>query len=524
MKDRENKRIVILTAQYAISLYLFVLFVIYPFYIHNGYYDIDQAKYEFLKYATGIGLLLIVVACVIQLIMKRIPPQLIADISAVDICVMGYMLANLLSYAFAINKEQALWGQRGWHMGLATTIAFATLYFLISRFYLGSKYIIPMILVASEGIFMLGILNRFGIWPIPIGIEYEHSYLSTLGNLGWYSSCIAVIAPLGVCLFIIRNKASIDKKVLLALYVFTVFVTGISQGGDSIFVFFAVLLLGSMFVASLYEDGLKNWLLMLIMWCLATQLVHIIRIVWPDAYGYDSDNFCGRFNNSFTSLWILIPVLLVYAIVLWKKVKTEGWISKIMRFIPVVFVVSGIIIFAIAIIYSDAVGINSDAAELGLMGKLFFWNSSWGGYRGTTMNIGLNIWLEQDWKGKLFGVGPDCFAYYTVYSEQYSAIIDEAFQGAILTNAHNEFLTNLANLGVLGVATFYGMLIAYMYRMKKYWKSDMRVVAVALCLICYNGYNMLNYAELLNYPFYIVLLALGETWMKLARCRKSLVQ
>ena len=61
-----------------------------------------------------------------------------------------------------------------------------------------------------------------------------------------------------------------------------------------------------------------------------------------------------------------------------------------------------------------------------------------------------------DLKQKLLGAGPDCFA---GYLEQVlpggTVLFDKGyFAGSIFTNAHNEWLTTLINLGVLGTAAY----------------------------------------------------------------------
>lgn len=506
--------------QWAITIYLFTLFVIYPLYFRDGYYDIDYAKYEFLKISTGIGLITILICFLIQIFMKRLPRQA-SVFSITDICVLAYMLANCVSLAFSTNTKLSLWGQRGWYMGALTAIAFAYMYFAVTKLWNCNRYLVPMTLVGSFVVFLLGALNRFGIWPIPIEIEYQFGYISTIGNIGWYSSYLAVIAPLGVTLLIDREKYKMYQQVLLALYTFVVFVTGFSQGADSIFIFFAVLLLGNLFVASYYDHGLKHWLEIVIIWCLAGQLVHTIRYIWPESYRYEPDNLCGRWGNSFYTLWILIPVVLVYIAVLYVEAGKSSCdetdinkcSSKVMRIIPVVILSAGIIGFAIAIIYSYILGM--DAYNLSKLGSMFYLDKYWGGGRGATINIGLNIWLEQGFGRRLIGIGPDCFAHYISSSEYCSAIVREVFNGATLSNAHNEFITNLVNIGAIGTVAFYGILVSYARTSVKMLKKDIKIAAVAICMLCYVGYNVINYAEVINYPFYMVLVGLGEMWQRI---------
>ena len=84
-----------------------------------------------------------------------------------------------------------------------------------------------------------------------------------------------------------------------------------------------------------------------------------------------------------------------------------------------------------------------------------------------------------------------------------------------MSNAHNEFITNLVNIGAVGTVAFYGILVSYACTSVKMLKKDIKIAAVAICMLCYVGYNIVNYAEVVNYPFYMVLVGLGEMWQRI---------
>lgn len=90
----------------------------------------------------------------------------------------------------------------------------------------------------------------------------------------------------------------------------------------------------------------------------------------------------------------------------------------------------------------------------------------------------------------------------------------EMFKDAILTNAHNELLTSLVNIGILGSIAYYGIFVSFMIRARKYYRYDKRILYIALILVCFLGYNILNYQQILNYPFAFIMLGIGENLIK----------
>ncbi len=94
---------------------------------------------------------------------------------------------------------------------------------------------------------------------------------------------------------------------------------------------------------------------------------------------------------------------------------------------------------------------------------------------GNVMADGMAGFLRGDLKQKLLGAGPDCFA---GYLEQVlpggTVLFDKGyFAGSIFTNAHNEWLTTLINLGVLGTAAYAAV---FLTALRKYRRNSMAIM------------------------------------------------
>ena len=90
-----------------------------------------------------------------------------------------------------------------------------------------------------------------------------------------------------------------------------------------------------------------------------------------------------------------------------------------------------------------------------------------------------------------------------------SQMLQEYFAGNRLTNAHNELLTMLVNFGIVGTMSYYGIYISYLHSMMKNDRNPYGL-SIGIAVACYVIHNMVSFANILNLPFLIVLLAMGQ--------------
>ena len=242
---------------YIICIYLVLMLAVFPFYNEAGYDHIGTDKSTFfcrLGVSTGKILVIPLVLCLIaesvifirqhfagkkasertftgqtSVRQKFAGPGLTRrkvilqkqdiSISPTDIFALVYCAALFLSYVCTDYREEALWGERGWYMGLLPQLILICIYFLVSRFWTPRKWIFYIVLPASGAVFVMGCMNRFGIYSF--GLEFVNTgYISTFGNQNWYCGYAVSVVFAGVVLLWLGERTKTWQRALLMIYTF----------------------------------------------------------------------------------------------------------------------------------------------------------------------------------------------------------------------------------------------------------------------------------------------------------------
>ena len=130
---------------YTVCLYIMLMLAVFPFYNEEGYTHIGTDKSTFLcRLSINAGKILVVplllyllVSFIVYIRDKKeaysLKEMMRERISLTDIFAAVYCIALLLSYALTDYRENALWGARGWYMGLRPQLILIAIYFLIPR-------------------------------------------------------------------------------------------------------------------------------------------------------------------------------------------------------------------------------------------------------------------------------------------------------------------------------------------------------------------------------------------------------
>lgn len=144
--------------------------------------------------------------------------------------------------------------------------------------------------------------------------------------------------------------------------------------------------------------------------------------------------------------------------------------------------------------------------------KWLTFNVSWGSARGGTWAAGARCFWEADFLHKIFGVGPDCL--YAFLSNEGSVglqtMVNDRFGGNRLTNAHNEWLTVLVDIGVLGLISYAGMMITAIRDFLRAGENKMLVGACGICVLAYTVNNMFSFQQVMNISTVFVIMGIGE--------------
>lgn len=500
--------------------YFIVIAVIYPFYAPGGYVHIGEVKYVFFRNVTLVTIAAMILAVLVSVLKERSAGRLVEhyrNMSVTDWFAYGYFVVIMLSYLCSPYKEDALWGAEGWHMGAALQMIFILLYFFVSRFFLCNRRWLLIWLAAAGGVFLLGILNRYSVYPIAMEGQTE-TFISTLGNINWYCGYWSVIAPMGMTLYwcsehrLVRTAAGIFSGVAV--------LAGVTQGSSSAYLVymavFAVLLIYS--VQS--NQRLHRFLELCMIFAVSCVVGRVMRYLPGLRYNYGNNNYptgsgiTDLLLDGNAMLWLLTGVVLCYGL-LRAAERLRGFrIEEHTYFKWSVTVVLVLAIGAMSVVLLTGSSVlehedGIDSTEVYSSAEIIF-QENWGNGRGTAWNCGINAYRSMDAIHKTVGIGPDCFSDYVYEIPELAQMLINQFGNQRLTNAHNEWLTILVNTGWLGLFCYAGIFVVSLIRCGKRAKEQPLLYVCLMSLLAYTVHNIVSFQQILNTPYIFIVLGMGE--------------
>lgn len=512
-------------ASLLVTAYLFIIFCIYPFYMKNGYVQIGKEKYDFYKAITigGFGLIIpLALICVVFHIRNHRNKRQnagflrLGGMSGTDWAVLAYGMCVFLSYIGSPFKEMALWGENGWYMGLVTQLLFVLSYFLVSRFWEYEEKLVLVFMMVASVVLGLGVLNRFSVYPIEVE-GANNGFLSTMGNINWFCGYWAVLFPIGFMMYWYAGELWLRLVALLGVIIGIA--AGVSQGSNSAFIVFAGVYFLVFCLSFKSQARMKRFFELAIWFCVVCQGLRLWRILQPDAFNYYDSSLSSRMTLSRMTLAALVPLILVYV---WlclmdskNKLDIKKWRIIQQTAMLLAMIAAGVYILLLVLNSRTEDGIRS----LGEWPALVF-NNQWGSARGATWSAG--VWTYRNIPGlrKLIGVGPDCFASFLYTIPPIAEEVIDQFNGARLTNAHNEWLTVLVNNGILGFISYGGIFITavirYIYYGEKVLKGrKLGLYVFAISAFAYTIHNVVSFQQILSTPFVFLMLGMGECLVRM---------
>lgn len=534
------------TVSLLLTAYLFIVFCMFPFYMRSGYVEIGKDKYIFYKAVAAGGFCLIVPLVLLCLAVHllgagRRRSRLAGEaggngreaaweetedawepaehwrgrLSGTDWAVLAYGISVILSYIGSDFRQMAFRGEAGWYMGAAMQLGFVLSYFLVSRFWEYEEKVLFSFMTAAGVVFFLGLLNRFSIYPIAIE-GANISFLSTMGNINWYCGYWSVLFPAGVVLYWKGDRFWL--RLLALLFTALGIAAGVSQGSSSAFIVFAGVY-GLLFCLSFDRvEAMKRFLRLAVLFCAVCQALRLWRVRRPAAYNY----YSGTLSDWITLSRITLAGMLFLAVIyffLWraeKKKRLDMRKLKVLRQIAVLTAVTGIGVYILLLALNT--GTEGGIRFMGKLSVLTF-NELWGSARGATWSAAAQIYRNIPGLKKLIGVGPDCFASFLYTLPDLAERVSDQFGGARLTNAHNEWLNMLVNVGILGFLSYGGIFISAVSRFIYYGEKIFRGRGKYLCIFgfsafAYTVHNMVSFQQILSTPFMFLMLGMGESLLR----------
>ncbi len=443
------------------KLYLAALLVALPLYTGEGYWYLGKTKYMLFQNISllclGIWLaagLSIGIWSAAKRVGRQTPEKgsLRPEFSMADWAVAAYGVCVLLSALGSDYGDLAWTGYEGWYMGAVSQLLFVGIYFFVSRRYDGGRLPLYLGEAALFLVTLFGLLHRLGIDPLRLLIywnyqnwEYSHM-LSTLGNINWLCGYYSVALAFSVVHFL--REGRLGRKLLLYVVNVAAFVLLGVQGSQGGLLILAVCVAGCMWL------GRKSAAVLAKLWALLAGFFLCMPLMGLGMKLRGNKAAVVADGNVFARVewyaWIIAGVVCIAAC-LWlaKKGHILGdWIHH--RLVKIAFSGGVAVCLAAALFVLSRHGIDD----------------SFGNGRGFLWRIALEGFGEADVKTKLLGAGPDCYgvAVFGRLGAGTDVWKGEHWEGAVYTNAHNEFLSQLCNVGILGTLSYLAIFLAGLWR------------------------------------------------------------
>lgn len=259
---------------------------------------------------------------------------------------------------------------------------------------------------------------------------------------------------------------------------------------------------------------MKRFLELVVLFCAVCQGLRLWRILRPDAFDYYSGTWSDWITLSRVTLFLLVPLCIIYLLfcLIGKRKKADMKNFKVVRQVIVLgaVVVVGVYIFLLVLNTRIEGGIRF----MGGLPALVF-SEHWGSARGATWSAGVEIYRNMHGWKKLVGVGPDCFAMFLYTLPDLAKSVIKQFDGARLTNAHNEWLTVLVNQGLFGLLFYGGIFCSAVFRYVRFAEKAMDdrrkyLYIFGLSAFAYTIHNIVSFQQILSTPFIFLMLGMGE--------------
>lgn len=523
-KDTENRYGKVLGIIGNILLWAAILayFIVVPLYFVNGYEKIATHKYKCFMEISKYSAIIIGAFILLYLstwgfnkeeraVFKPLHKTDFGMLAFVIICFISYRISPYRTVGLSKKAEDdwfyegSLYGAKGWFMGFILFLILVFLYFAISRFFKYTNWIWAPILAVSSAVFVWGMLNRYGVHPIEMEYSNE-TFISSFGNINWFAGFVSVVAPISVGLFYSADT-TVKKSFLILPLVLSHGIVFLNNSDSIVFgyvIMFLVLLLYSLD----NKEKMMRFAVAAFSFTAVGMGLFFIDKALPGVKEGTSA-LADIFTKGPTAIAIFavsVVFLAVMGLFEEDKLKYSEKAGKIARkiILAAVLVIAGL--YVILLVINTA---SNGALPIIGGSRLFTFDGRWGSNRGATWTSGVMLFKDLSFGRKLIGVGPDMFYFGLKDSEEAYAYTYAIFENSRLTNAHNELLTLLNNVGLLGVTSFIFMFVSAFKTFIRAAKESPYIIAFALSVICYIANNMFSFEQITNTPFFFLVIALG---------------
>ncbi len=476
-----------LSAQPFAALLLFGL----PLIVTNGFYNITQTKSVFFYVVSLLTIFVFTLRSVFfgEDAKEKTPlKEKLHTLHPTDVAFAVFLAFILLASLLSEYRTDVWYGSNARYQGAFTYLLYFLFYLIVSRNLKGVRLFLYAGAAAFCIVCALGVLNCFDVdffgFYSRLSKANQSAYISTIGNINFYSSYMCLLFPPVLCGFCMTEKkvSRLAYAGALAVGSFGMMVTS----SESFVVgFLSALVIIPLF---LYNDvsKLKKYLLGVCLIVLSAQIFMFI---------YNAAPVTNVAISTLLSVLVrpmISGAVLAMCAVLFVLVHFVPKSAKYLQKLHVAALCIGIGGLLVCFVLANTVGI-------GRYNSYFELTAKWGSYRGEIWRQCVQLFKEFSWKEKLFGIGPEALQNVTVSGE--------VFQGKKLDQAHNEYLHYLLTSGICGMVSYVALLGTVIYTTVRKCKDNMLCIGLFSGLVAFWLQAFVNLAQPFTTPILFAFIA-----------------
>ncbi len=487
-KISEEKTSVLSVTGIFLSALIFGLPLVYT----NGYYNITETKSGFYY---GVSIVFLFVTLIFSIIRFSLDKKgensekVSLRLYPMDTALLVFGFFVLMSGILSQYQSDVWLGGASRYQGVITVLLYIAVYFAVSRNYSFSQLFLIAAIVSFSLVCIIAVLNCFNIDLLGIykyiPAYYKTMFISTIGNINFYSSYLCLIFPLVLCGFC--STREILSRVIYTCALVIGACGMVVSGSESFVIGFVFSVLIFPFFLMKDSEKLKKFLIGVLIILMSAQLFRLVFELVSEKNSVIARLMEFILSPVVTALIFVICISIIFVL---HKFPEKRNAVKLTYYIAFAVFMSGIILLFIL----------ANTRGLGELDIYFRFSDSWGSYRGGIWKQCIEVYSSLSVKDKLFGVGIE---------SAYRVLQDNLMNSGLnLDQAHNEYLQYLLTTGVFGLISYLGVIITTVVTVVKNQRNNTFVIALLCGLIAFWFQGLVNIAQPFTTPIMYVFISM----------------
>lgn len=478
------------------NLFLFGTVTLLPLAVHNGYYDITEAKAVCFALLAGVFIFAVAVISLFDVAKEKSLRNVCnAKYDYTEFAVAAFAAAYLVA-ALLSDRSITVWlGVGARYQGAVAIVLYAVIIYMVSRNYRYSQRVLIGAVAAFEIVSLIALLNCYnvdvlGFYSV-LTPDDKSLYISTIGNINFFSSYICLIFPLIIYGFCMADGTFTKFFFGMALAIGSL--GTMLTASESFMVGFSVAL--AVIPLFFFKDAriIKRFSAATIMFL---GIVKAYGVFYNETQKTLLPNVPISFLlNILLKNYIIFPVMAVCGCVWLLATKKPELLKPLHKIYAVLLIACAAGITAMFVLANTALKETS----FGSLDTYVKITDAWGTNRGVIWRRCVQLYKELPLRQKLFGIGPE---------NLYKYFVDvEKSVGKKLDQAHNEYLQYLVTTGIFGLVSYLSVLVCVSIKIINKASKNELAVALFAGLVAYWVQAFFNIAQPFSTPIMFTFIA-----------------